>query len=61
MSIKVLHNKIVKPSVNGPVVTHEKFTVIGGDEFKSEDFQSKAELLEAVNTEHIRVHGFEMD
>ncbi|MCP4185197.1 MAG: hypothetical protein GY761_18115 [Hyphomicrobiales bacterium] len=53
----VIHNHIVKPSPDGPVQVGEIYEIIGGSKFDRKDYQNEAELLEAVNQEHLRVYG----
>ncbi len=54
--ITIIHNQIVKPLPDRPFPCGEIYQVIGGGRFKSKDYQSNSELLEAVSQEHLRIY-----
>ncbi len=56
----VIHRQFVKPSPDSPLPCGEIYKVISGGTFHSEDYESEEKLLDAVNTEHVRVHGSQM-
>ncbi len=56
----VIHRQFVKPSPEAPIPCGGRYHVYGGGTFYSEDYESEEKLLDAVNTEHVRVHGSQM-